>query len=115
MNEYRRAKRRKVPQMITVRDVMLEQTVGRLGNLSESGMLMLSTVPLRDDALYQLRFALADRRGRRQEIEVGVHQLWSDAANVEGHFWCGFRFIDIGADALGFLRDWIEEPEGEHV
>lgn len=114
-NEYRRSKRRKADATIDVRDVMVEQQIGRIGNLSETGMLMLSSVELTDDALYQLRFPLIDRTGKRREIEVGAHQLWSDAANVGGHYWCGFRFIDIGADDLRALREWIEEPGGQYA
>jgi hypothetical protein len=115
MNEYRRSKRRRAPETIEVFDVMSEQVVGRVGNLSETGMLALTTVELMDDALYQLRFKLIDRNGRPCPIEVGAHQLWSDAANVDGHFWTGFRFIDIGHDAAACLREWIEEPGGEYV
>lgn len=115
MNEYRRSKRRRAPETIEVFDVMAEQVVGRIGNLSDSGMLALTTVPLMDDALYQLRFRLLDLNGRPRQIEVGAHQLWSDAANVDGHYWAGFRFIDIGHDDAACLREWIEEPGGEYV
>ena len=41
MSEYRRAKRRKVGLNIDVVDTMTDEVVGRLSNLSESGMLMI--------------------------------------------------------------------------
>jgi c-di-GMP-binding flagellar brake protein YcgR len=114
-DDFRRAKRRRASQTIEVRDTMAEQSIGRVGNLSETGMLMLSTVELTDDALYQLSFHLVDDKGLRHEIEIGAHQLWSDAANVAGHYWCGFRFIEISPEGLRRLRSWIEEPGGEYV
>ncbi len=48
---------------------MRECVVGRLGNVSETGMLMLASVPLREDALYQLRFPLPLGDGRQQAID----------------------------------------------
>ncbi len=115
MNDYRRAKRRRVAETIEIRDVMAEQVVGRIGNLSESGMLALTRLELNDDALYQFRFLLTNRNGERREIEVGAHQLWADAAKDAGQFWCGLRFIDVDADDLRFIRDWVEEPGSQHV
>jgi len=114
MSEFRRAKRRKVPDTIEVYDTMTDQVVGRIGNISETGMLMLATVPGMDDALYQLRFSLNSARGKHA-LEVGAHQLWSDAANSPGQFWTGFRFIDIGRQDAQVLREWIESPGAQYV
>jgi hypothetical protein len=115
MNEFRRAKRRRAPETIELFDTMTEQVVGRIGNLSETGMLALTSIALMDDALYQLRFRLIDRHGRRHEVEVGAHQLWSDPANVAGQLWCGFRFIEMSRDDLSLIREWVEEPGGEYA
>ena len=41
MSEYRRAKRRKVGNAIDVVDTMTGQAIGRLSNLSETGMLLI--------------------------------------------------------------------------
>lgn len=114
--EYRRAKRRRAVETIEVVDTMTEQVVGRIGNVSETGMMMLATLHLMDDALFQFRFTLPDSvgRGRGRSIEVGSHQLWSDAANVPGQFWAGFRFIDISPDDAAQLRAWIEQPGGQY-
>ena len=49
--ESRRAERRNVQETISVSDTMTGQVVGRLGNLSESGMLLGASAPLLDDAL----------------------------------------------------------------
>lgn len=111
--EARRAKRKRAAEAIDVVDTMTEQVVGRIGNLSESGMMMLATVQLMDDALFQFRFSLPDGNARGHGIEVGSHQLWSDAANVPGQFWAGFRFIDVSPEDLAALRAWIDQPGGQ--
>ena len=63
IRESRRADRRNVHESIAVLDTMTEQVVGRLGNISESGMLLGANTPLLDDALYQLRFEVPYRCG----------------------------------------------------
>jgi hypothetical protein len=111
--EHRRAKRKRAVETIEVTDTMTEQVVGRIGNLSESGMMLLGFVQMTDDSLFQFRFQLADPAGFGHTIEVGAHQLWSDAANIPGQYWAGFRFIDIAPDDATRLRAWIEQP-GAH-
>ena len=83
MREFRRARRRAVAKPVAVFDLMTEQVIGRLGNLSESGMLLVATEPVVDDALYQLRFQLPESNGS-EPIEVGAHLLWQDEGGPAG-------------------------------
>lgn len=114
MTEYRRARRRSASDLIEVIDTMTEQPIGRIGNISESGMMLMTGLKLCDDALYQLRFTLDDGL-RSHPIEIGSHHLWSDDANVPGQYWAGFRFIDISPEDAAQLRAWIERPGGQFV
>lgn len=112
--EYRRAKRKRALEIIEVTDTMTELVVGRIGNISETGMMLLATTQMGDDALFQLRFQLPDGGARGQPLEIGAHQLWSDAASMPGQFWAGFRFIDISPEDALRLRAWIEQPGGQY-
>lgn len=114
-SEYRRAKRRKVEHSIEVLDMMTEQVIGHLSDLSETGMLLILSHPLVSDALYQLRFKLTDGRDREHSIQVGAHELWSDQAAAPGQVWTGFRFIDISGQDLAFIRAWVLAPGSQHV
>ena len=114
-SEFRRAKRRKVDHSAEVLDTMTEQVIGHISDLSETGMLLILRQALVTDALYQLRFALHDEHGREQRIEVGAHELWSDPASAPGQIWTGFRFIDISAEHLAFIRSWVTAPGSELV
>jgi hypothetical protein len=109
MNEHRRKPRRHPDHMIGVLDVMTEALVGRIGNLSETGMLIQADQPLVDDGLYQFRFAVHDRAGVRHALEVGAHHLWSEPAGMPGQSWVGFRFIDISPDDAKRLGEWVDE------
>ncbi len=104
IHDARRAPRRHVSDVVPVIDTMTDGVVGQLGNLSETGMLLIASAPLLEDALYQLRFHLS---GRGQALNVGVHLLWSVAANTPGQSWCGFRFLTISDEQRAFIRDWV--------
>ena len=114
-NEYRRAKRRKVEHSIEVLDTMTEQVIGHLSDLSETGMLLILNHALVSDALYQVRFKLSDPQGRERAVDIGAHELWSDQASAPGQVWTGFRFIDISAEDLAFIRNWVAAPGSQHV
>lgn len=110
INEFRRARRRKAPGTILVVDAMTERVVGRVGNLSETGMLLMAGAPLVDDALYQFRFSLPDASGEETTVEVGAHLLWMDQASAPGQVWAGFRFIGLTEYQAIPLRAWIDAP-----
>jgi len=114
MNDYRRAKRRKVGN-IDVLDTMTGQVIGKLSNLSETGMLLILGQPLISDSLYQLRFSLADETGTGRTVEVGAHELWSDEAAAPGQVWTGFRFIDVAPEDVAYIREWVDAPGSQYV
>jgi len=114
-NEHRRAKRRKLGYNVEVIDTMTEQSIGRIANLSETGMLTVLHSPLMNDALYQLRIRLPDSLGVERNMDVGAHELWSDEAAAPGQVWTGFRFIDIAPTDLEFIREWVEAPGSQYV
>jgi len=108
--EFRRAKRRRIEGVVQVIDAMTDAVVGRIGNLSENGMLMIASAPLADDALYQLRFALPHPRGGTFTVEAGMHALWQDRQNAAGQSWIGLRMISVSEDQLADLRQWLDAP-----
>ena len=108
--EYRRARRRKVTGAVAVTDAMTEQVIGKLGNISETGMLLIASAPLAEDALYQFTFRLDEGRGAEAIVEVGAHLLWIGPASAPGQSWAGFRFITVPEAHLDAIRAWIDAP-----
>ena len=108
--EMRRAQRRSVDDTVMVVDTMTDAPIGRLGNLSETGMLVMAHARLPADALFQLRFDLAGDGGREACIEVGAHLLWQEPAGASGQCWSGFRFITVPEPCRRLLRDWVQAP-----
>ena len=114
-DESRRSRRRRVEERVDVIDAMTEQAVGQLGNISDSGLLLLASGTLHDDCLYQLRFTLAERSGQRVAFEIGAHLLWQNAAAAPGQAWMGFRFLSLEDGQLDRLREWIDAPGATYV
>ena len=112
-SEFRRRRRRQISETVLVTDAMTDAVVGRIANLSETGMLLIAAAPLTEDALYQFRFRLVDARGVDADYELGAHLLWKDDQGTPGMTWTGLRFIAIPEDQAQRLRDWIGEPTGQ--
>ena len=107
--EYRRRPRRELSTPVPVVDAMTGETVGHVGNLSESGMLLLANRALVDDALYQVRFRLPATGGEAHDFEVGAHVLWTDADATGTRAWTGLRFIAVPDAQARRLHAWIVE------
>jgi len=111
MNESRRAKRRHVNQAIEVIDTMTESSLGRIGNISQTGMMLIGQTQVTEDALFQVHLELIDDHGRQRRLDAGIQHLWTDDGSAPGQRWLGFRFIDISAPDADFLRLWVEHPD----
>nr|WP_238382747.1 PilZ domain-containing protein [Lysobacter segetis] len=114
-DESRRSRRRRVDERVDVIDAMTDQALGQLGNISDSGLLLLASAALHDDCLYQLRFTLQERSGHRLAFEIGAHLLWQNAASAPGQAWMGFRFLSFDDGQLDRLREWIDAPGATYV
>ncbi len=110
-SEQRRALRKRAIDPIEVSDAMTGENLGRIGNLSRDGMMLIGRRKLTDDALYQLRFQLPDRNGKLRVLEAGVHEQWSEPAAVPGQHWAGLRIIALSDDDTAVLNEWLERPE----
>lgn len=109
--ENRRERRREVPEPIQVIDTMTDQVIGRLGNLSETGMLLATSAALVDGALYQFRFNLSRESGPDQVIEVGVQLMWQDTASSPDQVWAGFCFINARSEQMQHLARWLRAAD----
>lgn len=109
MNDERRSAPRKPSSApIEVIDSMSGETIGRVGNLSRNGMMLICHRPLNANALYQLRFRLPDPRGAVSEVETGVHTMWTEKASTNGYQWSGLRIISISGPSAASLDRWLQ-------
>lgn len=106
-SEQRRARRKSVEGVVQVTNAMTGAPMGRIGNVSVDGMMMIAASKLPEDALYQVVFQIPDEAGRPTALEVGLHEQWAEPA-AAGQYWAGFRIIDIAPRDQELLRAWID-------
>ena len=111
IEDTRRAPRRAVPEHVPVTDRMREQVIGRLGNISETGMLLVASAPLTEAALYQVAFHLDNPLAQDIDIEVGTHLLWLQPTNTPGQSWSGFRYLNLSEADRNALRGWVGDVD----
>lgn len=108
--EQRRAQRKRVNFTVPVINVMTEREFGQLGDLSASGMLIISTHAPRNEGVYQLRLALPGLGTRTRYIEVGVQERWHDVAPANRQIWAGYRIIAMREEDIAQLDAWLALP-----
>ncbi len=113
MVEHRQSVRKPPDRPIEVLDVITGRPIGRVGNLSVDGMLLISQRALPANALFQLSFSLpsADGAGSRP-LEIGVNEQWGERASAPGQFWTGFHIIDISREDQERLTAWVMSSRG---
>lgn len=111
MNEQRRAQRKSISGVVLVENSLNGAPLGRIGNLSSGGMMLIAPRRLHENALYQISFTLPDSDGQAHALEIGVHEQWTSAAVTPGQFWIGLRIIDISEADQGLLNQWLKQPD----
>ena len=108
----RRAERKRVTFTAIVTDVISGQPMGHLGNLSSTGMLLISSSAPRSEALYQVSLPLP-ASGRlltqSQPIEVGIQEQWHEPAASPGQIWAGYRIVSITDADAARLDSWLAQ------
>ncbi|PWK81877.1 PilZ domain-containing protein [Fulvimonas soli] len=108
--DQRRAVRKRTDYTAVVTDMISGQPFGQLGNLSASGMLVISANPPRSEAIYQLRLPLSGLGRTPQHIEVGVQEQWQEQAATPGQVWAGYRIVAISSEDNARLQAWLALP-----
>lgn len=72
----RRSVRKRVSQALVISNAMTGESMGRIGNLSVDGMMLITTHEVPDGCLYQVQFQLRDAQQQVQRMEIGIQCLW---------------------------------------
>ena len=107
MNNHRRSARRQVSDSLQVVDSITGHALGRIGDLSADGMLLVGHRTLPEQHVWQVRFPLPGHTEHR--IDVGIQCLWSVPAAGEHNHWNGCHFISISPQDQELLDRWVEQ------
>lgn len=102
--EERRSPRIPVREHLPVTDLMTDAPIGRVGNISDSGLMLISEESLPEEALFQLRVPLGEAGPL---LDLGAQAMWVEAARTPGSWWTGFRIIDISEADQQRLDRWL--------
>lgn len=84
--------------------------LGRLVNITTEGLMLVNTVPLSPDRLYQVVIELPEPVNSVSRIELGMDSLWTSPANPDADmYWSGCQIIDISEASLDILKLVIEK------
>lgn len=104
----RRSVRKRTAEVIMAINAMTGETLGRIGNLSVDGMMLISSHSMREEQLFQVQFQLRDAQRVIHRFEVGIQCLWCDEARTEHTYWTGAKLIDISDAEQEVLDAWVE-------
>ena len=111
-SNQRRAERKRATFTAIVTDVISGQPMGHLGNLSSTGMLLITAQAPRSEAIYQVSLSLP-AAGRAlvqsQPIEAGIQEQWHEAAASSGQIWAGYRIVAISESDAARLDSWLAQ------
>jgi hypothetical protein len=110
-SEQRRARRKRISEPVEVTDMLSGMSLGRIGNLSRDGLMLIGRRKLGDGALYQVRFQLPDPQDGPCVIEAGLHEMWSEPAAVPGQYWAGLRIVSLSDADAEALNAWLGEGD----
>jgi len=108
----RRAERKRASANAVVTDVISGLPIAHLGNISSTGVLLISAQAPRSEAIYQVSMTLpgADRTvPHAQPIEAGIQEQWHEAAASSGQFWAGYRIVAISDADAARLDSWLSQ------
>jgi hypothetical protein len=111
-SNQRRAERKRASFTALVTDVITGLPMGHVGNLSSTGMLLISSRPPRSEALYQVSMALPGA-GRLLDqthtVEAGIQEQWHEPAATPGQIWAGYRIVAISDADAERLEAWLAQ------
>ncbi|TQV71714.1 PilZ domain-containing protein [Exilibacterium tricleocarpae] len=104
----RKLKRHQVKTAIEVYDKLRGSCVGRLVNIHSSGLMLMGTVRLEADHLYQLDLHLPEMINGRRVIQLGVDCLWVRESDDPDQHWAGCQIIDKSDEADADIEALVE-------
>jgi hypothetical protein len=109
----RRSVRKRAAQAIVVSNSMNGESMGRIGNLSLDGLMLIASKPVIEEHYFQFSFPLTLRNGAAHKLEIGVQCLWAEQSRSANAHFAGFKIIDIADADIPPLKIWVDEQEQE--
>lgn len=78
-----------------------DEPLGKLVNIHQEGLMIMSPGPLDTESIYQLELQLPDSGG--ETIPLVADCLWQSPANTGGAHWVGFKIVEISEKSIALI------------
>lgn len=106
MTNKRKVKRRNSPHRINVLAAPDDHVIGRLVDITTSGLMFLTSADVEPGTRLQLRLPLPTRSTNRNSIEVEADVVWSNQDSNPRFMRVGVQFVQLGAEE-GYIIETV--------
>lgn len=107
----RRDRRRNVRQAMVLINTITGGNLGRIGNLSAGGLMLISPHAVGESNIYQAQFQLLDAGSATRKIDLAFQVLWCAPAGSKNTFWSGCQTIDISERDRAAIHAWANAED----
>ncbi|MCQ4313131.1 PilZ domain-containing protein [Stutzerimonas sp. VN223-3] len=104
MFNQRSIERHQLPYYLNVFNRFTDKPLGFIGNLSESGLMLISPYPMMTDARFEMRLKIPGQHGQLRHIDFSATCRWSREDVTPGSFDSGFVLLSPPSE----IRDMID-------
>lgn len=109
MSENRRKlERRRVEISVVAHNGVDDEPLGKLVNIHEEGLMIMSEGPLQTDNIYQLELVLTTPIDNENSIPVVADCLWQSPANTDGSYWVGFKIVEVSNKSIDLISRLVQ-------
>lgn len=96
------------PATIQVQDVVTEQLIGVIGNISAGGIMLVAHSEIDEGNLYQFRLSIEKNITPMLDISIGTCCYWQQKLSDQGSYWAGMHIIDISDQDRLKLKQYLD-------
>jgi len=104
----RRLTRHGLSVNLEVNDAAEDCCIGKLVNIHQQGLMIMSNRLLPNDKVYQLELVQGGG-AEKKIIPLSADTLWQSPANSDNCFWVGFKIVEISQSAEKAILNLIEQ------
>lgn len=109
MRQKRKLGRRHLLYYLQVLNRETGNALGRMGDITTEGMMLISDAAVEVDAVYKLRVVLPEEGFAGKTLDLDAQCLWRNRDRNPELVVCGLRFVDVGEDAMRTIEELVRE------
>lgn len=98
MTNQRSIQRHQLPYYLNVFNRFTDKPLGFIGNLSETGLMLISPYPLMVDARFEMRLKIPGQHGQLRCVDFTATYRWSCEDVTPGSFDSGFEMVSAPSE-----------------